>query len=119
MSSTQNRRSSFTSSTASSLAKRQAPSSENAGRPGGIPLPHAAKKRVPLGNVTNQRSGNVVEGNAKAPLARSTAVSVCLLLELWLCAVFITMKPPERVLLGYVNFKTFDLPNRLIPSRDL
>ncbi|KAK4804959.1 hypothetical protein SAY86_004776 [Trapa natans] len=73
--STQNRRSSFSSSTASSLAKRQAPSSEIVGKPGSMPPPHVAKKRVPLGNVTNQRSGVVVEGNIKAPLARSNTVA--------------------------------------------
>ncbi|OWM85119.1 hypothetical protein CDL15_Pgr027906 [Punica granatum] len=68
--STQNRRSSFSSSTASSLAKRHAPSSENAGKPGNAPPPHLAKKRAPLGNLTNQRT----EGNPGGPLAHSTTV---------------------------------------------
>lgn len=45
-----NRRSSFSSSTTSSLAKRHA--SENVGKP----TASLAKKRVPLGNISNQRN---------------------------------------------------------------
>lgn len=73
--SNQNRRSSFSSSTASSLAKRHAPSSENVGKPGSVPPPHLAKKRAPLGNLTNQR--NVIGG----PFSQSNMVSAHLLLE--------------------------------------
>jgi len=48
----QNRRSSFSSSTKSSLAKRQAPSSsENSVKL----MPAMTKKRAPLSNITNQK----------------------------------------------------------------
>lgn len=50
--STQNRRSSVT--TTSSLAKRQA---ENLGKAAAGGPPHMAKKRPALANVTNQRQG--------------------------------------------------------------
>nr|QYW07112.1 cyclin A1-2 [Dimocarpus longan] len=49
--SSRNRRSSFSSSTTSSLAKRHASSSENTSK-----LTATAKKRAPLTNLTNQRS---------------------------------------------------------------
>ncbi|KAG6578948.1 Cyclin-A1-1, partial [Cucurbita argyrosperma subsp. sororia] len=53
-----NRRPSFSSSTSSSLAKRQASSassSDNVGKVVAVP-PHLAKKRAPLGNLTNLKS---------------------------------------------------------------
>ncbi|CAE5993889.1 unnamed protein product [Arabidopsis arenosa] len=51
----QNRRSSFSSSTKSSLAKRQAPSSsENYVKPMAV----MTKKRAPLSNITNQKNGS-------------------------------------------------------------
>ncbi|KAG7599549.1 Cyclin-like superfamily [Arabidopsis suecica] len=51
----QNRRSSFSSSTKSSLAKRQAPSSsENSVKPMAV----MTKKRAPLSNITNQKNGS-------------------------------------------------------------
>ncbi|KAJ8762900.1 hypothetical protein K2173_023029 [Erythroxylum novogranatense] len=55
--STQNRRPSFSSSTKSSLAKRQASSSwsQNAGK-GTTVAPQSGKKRAPLGDVTNHRN---------------------------------------------------------------
>ncbi|CAL9222330.1 unnamed protein product, partial [Arabidopsis halleri] len=51
----QNRRSSFSSSTKSSIAKRQAPSSaENSVKPMAV----MTKKRAPLSNITNQKNGS-------------------------------------------------------------
>lgn len=64
---TQNRRPSFSSSTTSSLSKRQAPtsSSENVGKSTPlVPPPHLAKKRTPLGNLTNRNATNVVSQKA-------------------------------------------------------
>lgn len=59
--STQNRRSSVT--TTSSLAKRQA---ENLGKAAAGGPPHMAKKRPALANVTNQRQGprSLVSGSS-------------------------------------------------------
>ncbi|XP_057973239.1 cyclin-A1-1-like [Malania oleifera] len=66
--STQNRRSSMSSST--SLLKRQAaPSSDNLGKV----LPHLAKKRPPLGNITNH---NNVSQNAAARSSAAPATTV-------------------------------------------
>ncbi|GMP79486.1 hypothetical protein CsSME_00035010 [Camellia sinensis var. sinensis] len=59
--STQNRRSSISSSS-SSVAKRQASSSENLGKVMAVP-PHMAKKRAALANVTNQRHGSSQSGS--------------------------------------------------------
>ncbi|KAI4337848.1 hypothetical protein L6164_016217 [Bauhinia variegata] len=67
---TQNRRSSFSSSTTSSLAKRHA-SSENVGKVMAVP-PHMAKKRAPLSNLTNQK--NVVHIASKNSMPPSTLV---------------------------------------------
>lgn len=69
-----NRRSSFSSSTTSSLAKRHA--SENVGKP----TASLAKKRVPLGNISNQRNtsrssvsaSSLVQCSNKFPKARKT-----------------------------------------------
>lgn len=61
-----NRRPSFSSSTTSSLAKRQASSassSDNVGKVLAVP-PHLAKKRAPLGNLTNFK--NVSHSAAKS-----------------------------------------------------
>ncbi|KAJ7959165.1 Cyclin [Quillaja saponaria] len=71
--STQNRRSSFS----SSLAKRHA-SSENVGKIMAVP-PHMAKKRAPLGNLTNQKnvsnsaSRNSVPSSVLVPCATKIA----------------------------------------------
>ncbi|GLT77907.1 hypothetical protein SLA2020_494620 [Shorea laevis] len=54
MSTLGNRRSSFSSSTTSSLAKRHASSSENTG----MAAASMAKKRAPLANITNQKNGS-------------------------------------------------------------
>ncbi|GMY06700.1 cyclin-A1-1-like [Fagus crenata] len=54
--STQNRRSSFSSSTSSSLAKRHASSSENNTGKATMVAPHLAKKRAPLSNLTNVKN---------------------------------------------------------------
>ncbi|KAI9113211.1 hypothetical protein K1719_015736 [Acacia pycnantha] len=70
--SNQNRRSSFSSSTTSSLAKRHASSSsENVGKPTSLP-PQMAKKRAPLANVTNLK--NVSHTASRNPLPSSTLV---------------------------------------------
>ncbi|KAJ4700731.1 Cyclin [Melia azedarach] len=71
--STQNRRSSFSSSTTSSLAKRHASSTENVGKYTAVP-PHLAKKRAPLGNITNQRNVNTQTGS-KSSLSSSLVPS--------------------------------------------
>ncbi|XVF39280.1 hypothetical protein PTKIN_Ptkin01aG0022000 [Pterospermum kingtungense] len=71
-----NRRSSFSSSTTSSLAKRHASSSENVGKA----TASLAKKRVPLSNITNQRNisrssvsaSSLVQCSNKIPKARKT-----------------------------------------------
>ncbi|XP_044510683.1 cyclin-A1-1-like [Mangifera indica] len=65
----QNRRSSFSSSTTSSLAKRHASSSENVRKFMAVP-PHLAKKRAPLSNITNQR--NVIQSGSKSSLSSSS-----------------------------------------------
>ncbi|KAB2030669.1 hypothetical protein ES319_D05G249300v1 [Gossypium barbadense] len=57
-----NRRSSFSSSTTSSLAKRHASSSENVGRV----IASLAKKRVPLTNITNQKQSSSSKSSALA-----------------------------------------------------
>ncbi|XP_022766336.1 cyclin-A1-1-like [Durio zibethinus] len=70
------RRSSFSSSTTSSLAKRHASSSENVGKVASS----LAKKRVPLTNITNQKNtsrssvavSSLVPGSNKVPKARKT-----------------------------------------------
>ncbi|XP_044475153.1 cyclin-A1-1-like [Mangifera indica] len=69
--STQNRRSSFSSSTTSSLAKRHASSSENLKKFTAVP-PHLAKKRAPLGNITNQR--NATQSGSKSSISSSSLV---------------------------------------------
>lgn len=69
--STQNRRSSFSSSTTSSLAKRHASSSDNFAKYTAVP-PHLAKKRAPLSNVTNQK--NVTQSGSKSLLSSSALV---------------------------------------------
>ncbi|KAJ4838348.1 hypothetical protein Tsubulata_026396 [Turnera subulata] len=61
MSSTQTRRSSFSSSTTSSLAKQHvsSSSSENvAGKAAVAVAPHLARKRAPLGDITNQKNAS-------------------------------------------------------------
>ncbi|RDX76337.1 Cyclin-A1-1, partial [Mucuna pruriens] len=62
--STQNRRSSFSSSTASSLAKRHQ-SVSSSGKAKALPPQHAAKKRPPLANVTNQNVSSSVASSIK------------------------------------------------------
>ncbi|KAL3736730.1 hypothetical protein ACJRO7_025637 [Eucalyptus globulus] len=76
--SNQHRRSSFSSSTTSSLAKRHASSSsssENAAKAfaaaAAVPS-HLAKKRAPLGNLTNLKAG---DGNSRSSSAPSTLVA--------------------------------------------
>ncbi|KAJ0025263.1 hypothetical protein Pint_08124 [Pistacia integerrima] len=69
--STQNRRSSFSSSTTSSLAKRHASSSENVSKFMAVP-PHLTKKRAPLGNISNLR--NVTHSGSKSSLSSSSLV---------------------------------------------
>ncbi|KAK4572747.1 hypothetical protein RGQ29_030965 [Quercus rubra] len=66
--STQNRRSSFSSSTSSSLAKRQASSStlENPGKATMI-APRLAKKRAPLSNITNVKNVAHVASRSSVP----------------------------------------------------
>lgn len=69
-----NRRPSFSSSTSSSLAKRQASSassSDNVGKVMAVP-PHLAKKRAPLGNLTNLR--NVSHSAAKSSVPPAVMV---------------------------------------------
>lgn len=70
---TQNRRSSFSTSTTSSLAKRHASSSssENVGKVMAVPS-HMAKKRAPLSNVTNLK--NVSHTASRNSLTSSTLV---------------------------------------------
>ncbi|KAJ6405354.1 hypothetical protein OIU84_013335 [Salix udensis] len=78
--STQTRRSSFSSSTSSSLAKRHASSSstENAGKATAV-APHLAKKRAPLGEITNQKnatqkgSRNSIPSSTLAPFSNKIA----------------------------------------------
>ena len=55
-----NRRSSFSSSTSSSLAKRQASSASSTNNVGKVMVvpPHLAKKRAPLGNLTNLKNSS-------------------------------------------------------------
>ncbi|KAJ6997921.1 cyclin-A1-1 [Populus alba x Populus x berolinensis] len=69
--STQTRRSSFSSSTSSSLAKRHASSSstENVGKATAV-APHLAKKRAPLGDITNQK--NVTQKGSRTLIPSST-----------------------------------------------
>ncbi|KAJ6681616.1 CYCLINS [Salix koriyanagi] len=69
--STQTRRSSFSSSTSSSLAKRHASSSsaESVGKATAV-APHLAKKRAPLGDITNQK--NVTEKGSRTFIPSST-----------------------------------------------
>ncbi|KAK3230588.1 hypothetical protein Dsin_002469 [Dipteronia sinensis] len=69
--STQNRRSSFSSSTTSSLAKRHASSSENTNKSAAVP-PHLAKKRAPLGDITNKR--NLSQNGSRSSLPSSNLV---------------------------------------------
>ncbi|KAL5779368.1 hypothetical protein ACOSQ2_010105 [Xanthoceras sorbifolium] len=69
--STQNRRSSFSSSTTSSLAKRHASSSENTSKFTAVP-PHLTKKRPPLTNITNQR--NLSQNGSRSSLSSSNLV---------------------------------------------
>ncbi|KAI4307240.1 hypothetical protein L6164_030447 [Bauhinia variegata] len=68
--STQNRRSSLSSSTTSSLAKRHA-SSENAGKVIAVP-PQMTKKRAPLSNLTNQK--NVAHSASRNSMPSSSLV---------------------------------------------
>ncbi|KAF7816825.1 cyclin-A1-1-like [Senna tora] len=56
--SNQNRRPSFSSSTTSSLAKRHASLSENAGKAMAAPPHLSKKKRAPLSNLTNQKNAS-------------------------------------------------------------
>lgn len=66
-----NRRPSFSSSTSSSLAKRQASSassSDNVGKVVAVP-PHLAKKRAPLGNLTNLKSVSHTAAKSSVPPA--------------------------------------------------
>lgn len=76
----QNRRSSFSSSTASSLAKKQAAAlSENARKAAGVPTDVLGyKKRAPLSNLTNQREQridpNVVEAKCKKTVVSHSAL---------------------------------------------
>ncbi|KAK9271351.1 hypothetical protein L1049_026941 [Liquidambar formosana] len=66
--STQNRRSSFSTSSSSTLAKRHAVSSsasENHGKVTAVPV-HLAKKRPPLSNLTNQKSVSLNGGRSSA-----------------------------------------------------
>ncbi|XP_022141694.1 cyclin-A1-1 [Momordica charantia] len=65
-----NRRPSFSSSTSSSLAKRQASasSSDNVGKVMAVP-PHLAKKRAPLGNLTNLKNGSHSAAKSSVPPA--------------------------------------------------
>uniref|UniRef100_A0A6N2M526 B-like cyclin n=1 Tax=Salix viminalis TaxID=40686 RepID=A0A6N2M526_SALVM len=69
--STQTRRSSFSSSTSSSLAKRHASSSsaESVGKATAV-APHLAKKRAPLGDITNQK--NLTEKGSRTFIPSST-----------------------------------------------
>ncbi|XP_022991147.1 cyclin-A1-1-like [Cucurbita maxima] len=64
-----NRRSSFSSSTSSSLAKRQASlasSTNNVGKVMVVP-PHLAKKRAPLGNLTNLKNASHSAAKSSVP----------------------------------------------------
>ncbi|XP_052306503.1 cyclin-A1-1 isoform X2 [Populus trichocarpa] len=78
--STQTRRSSFSSSTSSSLAKRHASSSstDNVGKATAV-APHLAKKRAPLGDITNQKnatqkgSRNSIPSSTLAPFSNKIA----------------------------------------------
>ncbi|KAK4789108.1 hypothetical protein SAY86_020427 [Trapa natans] len=65
----QNRRSSFSSSTASSLAKRHVLLAKNAGKSEKVLPPHLAKRRPPLSDLTNQSNG------IKAPEATAIMVN--------------------------------------------
>ncbi|KAF5749052.1 hypothetical protein HS088_TW04G01013 [Tripterygium wilfordii] len=67
--STQNRRSPFSSSTSSSLAKRQASSSENIGK-----VTAVAKKRAPLTNLTNLKN---VPSHGSRSLGPSSTMVPC------------------------------------------
>ncbi|CAK7346930.1 unnamed protein product [Dovyalis caffra] len=69
--STQTRRSSFSSSTSSSLAKRHASSSstENVGKTTAV-ASHLAKKRAPLGDITNQK--NVTQKGPRTSITSSS-----------------------------------------------
>ncbi|KAL4278337.1 hypothetical protein GQ457_03G032370 [Hibiscus cannabinus] len=66
-----NRRSSFSSSTTSSLAKRHASSSENMGKV----TASLAKKRVPLTNITNQRNSSKSSASASSLVPSSNKIS--------------------------------------------
>ncbi|KAK8692208.1 hypothetical protein V6N13_075682 [Hibiscus sabdariffa] len=66
-----NRRSSFSSSTTSSLAKRHASSSENMGKVSAS----LAKKRVPLTNITNQRNSSKSSASASSLVPTSNKTS--------------------------------------------
>ncbi|KAK7320981.1 hypothetical protein VNO77_30994 [Canavalia gladiata] len=70
--SSQNRRSSFSSSTASSLAKRHP--SLSSGKAKAVPPPYVAKKRAPLSNLTNQKnvpSSSSVQCSTKIAIAKT------------------------------------------------
>ncbi|KAJ8773374.1 hypothetical protein K2173_028551 [Erythroxylum novogranatense] len=71
--STQNRRQSFSSSTMSSLAKQQAPSTllENAGKAAAV-VTQLGKKRAPLGDITNHK--NVPQKGSRTSLSSSNLV---------------------------------------------
>ncbi|XP_022953995.1 cyclin-A1-1-like [Cucurbita moschata] len=64
-----NRRSSFSSSTSSSLAKRQASSASSTNNVGKVMVvpPHLAKKRAPLGNLTNLKNASHSAAKSSVP----------------------------------------------------
>ena len=97
--STQTRRSSFSSSTSSSLAKRHASSSstENVGKATAV-APHLAKKRAPLGDITNQK--NVTQKGSRTLIPTSTLVGCFFFLVLvFVSFVFLNY---EKHLMGFL-----------------
>jgi len=98
--STQTRRSSFSSSTSSSLAKRHASSSstENVGKATAV-APHLAKKRAPLGDITNQK--NVTQKGSRTLIPSSTLVG-CFFFLLFLVFVSSLFLNYEKHLMGFL-----------------
>lgn len=91
-STTQNRRSSFTSSTASSLAKaKRLPSSvslwSSSGKAKRVTTQNVAVKRAPLANLTNQRN---------APYSSSSSSSLVIIVSLFIFLLISLQKKKEK-----------------------
>lgn len=86
-STTQNRRSSFTSSTASSLAKaKRLPSSvslwSSSGKAKRVTTQNVAVKRAPLANLTNQRNAPYSSSSSSSSLVIIVSLFIFLLISL-------------------------------------